>query len=410
LQTCGVLINYDMPWNPMRAEQRIGRIDRIGQQYREVWISNYFYQDTIEDVIYQRLSDRINWFEVVVGDLQPILAEVGETTRRLAMLPAGQRKAQLETEVAALRQRLQNREMESLNLDEYTQTEDGIPASASPVKLEDLQHLLTQSNMTAGLFRPHPNIPDAYLLTWKGERLPVTFSPTCFDAHPDTVRFMSYGSPLLADILESIPCPEPDSTCHVIRLSAQSGELNQCAWFISSEDGADIVPVIDVTQLKEWLEGRAWDEQAVISDELLAQAEQDFSLNVRQFEARQEEIIQQRRKALILAKKARAQRVLVKAALVELALGQQGTLWDTESYPSVFTEAAITGLKRHGYPWTALLRLALEPGLLPESDDLYYQQISGSSRESLRGRFAQLTEEAGRVVASLSAALQGTNS
>ena len=49
LQTCGVLINYDMPWNPMRVEQRIGRIDRIGQEYDWVWISNYFYQDTVEE-------------------------------------------------------------------------------------------------------------------------------------------------------------------------------------------------------------------------------------------------------------------------------------------------------------------------------------------------------------------------
>jgi len=51
LQTCGVLINYDMPWNPMRVEQRIGRIDRIGQEYKEVWIANYFYKDTTEDQI-----------------------------------------------------------------------------------------------------------------------------------------------------------------------------------------------------------------------------------------------------------------------------------------------------------------------------------------------------------------------
>ena len=59
LQTCGVLINYDMPWNPMRVEQRIGRIDRIGQRHPTVWIRNYFYADTVEATIYQRLADRI---------------------------------------------------------------------------------------------------------------------------------------------------------------------------------------------------------------------------------------------------------------------------------------------------------------------------------------------------------------
>ena len=80
----------------MRVEQRIGRIDRIGQEHQEVWITNYFYKDAIEDQIHQRLADRINWFEVVVGNLQPILAEVGEVTRRLAMLPPTEREAQLE--------------------------------------------------------------------------------------------------------------------------------------------------------------------------------------------------------------------------------------------------------------------------------------------------------------------------
>src|SRR5208337_1888785 len=67
LQTCGVLINYDMPWNPMRVEQRIGRIDRIGQVYPRVWVRNYFYDQTVEATIYQRLDDRISSFENVVG-------------------------------------------------------------------------------------------------------------------------------------------------------------------------------------------------------------------------------------------------------------------------------------------------------------------------------------------------------
>src|SRR5690606_16699431 len=85
LQTCGVLINHDMPWNPMRVEQRIGRIDRIGQVHEEVQIRNYFYKDTIEARVYQALAHRIGWFETVVGGLQPILTEVNRTIQELAM-------------------------------------------------------------------------------------------------------------------------------------------------------------------------------------------------------------------------------------------------------------------------------------------------------------------------------------
>lgn len=81
LQECGVLINYDMPWNPMRVEQRIGRVDRIGQHYDEVTILNYSYADTVETDIYDRLDDRINLFENVVGQMQPILSGVSNQIR-----------------------------------------------------------------------------------------------------------------------------------------------------------------------------------------------------------------------------------------------------------------------------------------------------------------------------------------
>src|SRR5207342_1398361 len=85
LQTCGVLINFDMPWNPMRVEQRIGRIDRIGQKFEKVWIRHFFYSDSVEAEVYRRLEDRIGWFEDVVGELQPILAGVAKTIRDAAM-------------------------------------------------------------------------------------------------------------------------------------------------------------------------------------------------------------------------------------------------------------------------------------------------------------------------------------
>ena len=83
LQTCGVLINFDMPWNPMRVEQRIGRIDRIGQRHPKVWIRNYFLDETIEASVYKALSNRIAWFEDVVGALQPILHRVGQAIEKL---------------------------------------------------------------------------------------------------------------------------------------------------------------------------------------------------------------------------------------------------------------------------------------------------------------------------------------
>jgi superfamily II DNA or RNA helicase len=84
LQQFSAVINYDLPWNPMRVEQRIGRIDRIGQESPEVKILNLYMDQTIEEETYLTLKDRIRVFEEVVGPLQPILAEMPRIFRRLA--------------------------------------------------------------------------------------------------------------------------------------------------------------------------------------------------------------------------------------------------------------------------------------------------------------------------------------
>jgi len=76
LQFCNVLVNYDLPWNPMVVEQRIGRLHRIGQK-REVHIVNLAAAGTIESYILQLLDQKIKLFELVVGELDLILGRFG---------------------------------------------------------------------------------------------------------------------------------------------------------------------------------------------------------------------------------------------------------------------------------------------------------------------------------------------
>jgi SNF2 family DNA or RNA helicase len=76
LQFCNVLVNYDLPWNPMVVEQRIGRLHRIGQT-REVHIVNLAAAGTIESYILELLDRKIKLFELVVGELDLILGEFG---------------------------------------------------------------------------------------------------------------------------------------------------------------------------------------------------------------------------------------------------------------------------------------------------------------------------------------------
>ncbi len=76
LQFCRLVVNYDLPWNPMRIEQRIGRIDRIGQEANRILIWNFVHRDTIDALILDRLTRRIGVFESTLGETEEILGKV----------------------------------------------------------------------------------------------------------------------------------------------------------------------------------------------------------------------------------------------------------------------------------------------------------------------------------------------
>ena len=72
---CDCLVNYDIPWNPMRLEQRIGRIDRFGQQSEKVLIFNFVTPGTVEERIFFRCFDRLGIFRDTIGDCEEVLGE-----------------------------------------------------------------------------------------------------------------------------------------------------------------------------------------------------------------------------------------------------------------------------------------------------------------------------------------------
>ena len=77
IQFANAIVNYDLPWNPMKIEQRIGRIHRIGQK-QDVFIFNFCLKDSIEEYILKILHDKINMFELVVGEIETILGKADE--------------------------------------------------------------------------------------------------------------------------------------------------------------------------------------------------------------------------------------------------------------------------------------------------------------------------------------------
>ena len=95
---CNVLFNYDLPWNPMRVEQRIGRLDRFGQRHEKIFIYNFEVPGTIETDIFGRLYERLRVFEQSIGELEPVLRDEFADLQRIvldAKLSDNQRAAQL---------------------------------------------------------------------------------------------------------------------------------------------------------------------------------------------------------------------------------------------------------------------------------------------------------------------------
>lgn len=84
---CDRLVNYDIPWNPMRIEQRIGRIDRFGQKSEKIMIFNFITPGTVEERIFFRCFERLGVFQDTLGDLEEVLGELIDDLTKIALDP-----------------------------------------------------------------------------------------------------------------------------------------------------------------------------------------------------------------------------------------------------------------------------------------------------------------------------------
>jgi SNF2 family DNA or RNA helicase len=197
-QFCGALINYDMPWNPMRVEQRIGRIDRLGQRYPNIRIVNLHYAETVEADVYRALRQRIGLFEQVVGRLQPILARL-PTLISDRVLSGRTRPAEERQEAVNEVEREADRVGASgFDIDEVTDADLAEPAPpSSPVTMDDLERVISNPALVPPGIELSGLGPREYAFQRPdlARRVRISTNPAYYEQNADNVELWSPGNP-----------------------------------------------------------------------------------------------------------------------------------------------------------------------------------------------------------------------
>lgn len=213
-QFCGALINYDMPWNPMRVEQRIGRIDRLGQSNPVIRIYNLQYEDTVETDVYVALQSRIKFFHKIVGRLQPILSRLPNAITSLVLGRKEDRERDRQNLLAQIENDATQAEQQGFDLDAITQKDlDELVRPKPAYSLRELEVLLSRDHLLPPGIKIHRlgSKDFSYIASGMATPIRITIDPDFYDQHSDSVELWSPGNPLFPEPTELLTCPSVTS-------------------------------------------------------------------------------------------------------------------------------------------------------------------------------------------------------
>lgn len=240
LQAASALINYDLPWNPSKVEQRIGRIDRIGQSQALLPIRNLFLADSVDMKVYKALRDRCGLFTHFVGPMQPVLSKAADILR------GGLRLASVEAVLSVLDAAASEAKADVTAEATYEAADAmPLPVSAPPVTRETLMAALEALRFDGSPVRIRQEKKGAaWHVLGLGKKTTAAVSREALEDDTDLAP-LALGGPLVQDIADKLPGL---SATPLVVAEWRSGPYrsSQVRWV--NEDGSS-APVTDAGRL-----------------------------------------------------------------------------------------------------------------------------------------------------------------
>ena len=240
-QFAHILVNYDLPWNPMRVEQRIGRIDRIGQEH-PVTIFNFHVDGTIEGRILDVLEKRIHLFEESVGGLDPILGEAEADIRAALRQTKEERVKALESVGASLEDRVRQARTAETQLQDFILDTKSYTAEIVQTVLQEKQTVsqtdferlmitllrsvntwieIDQDRCQADIQFRYPFAVESRELIKGEDKRRVSFDPRTF-VDSERVEYFGFGHPIIDALVKRTIDENHDGASAIRRIDTTS--------------------------------------------------------------------------------------------------------------------------------------------------------------------------------------------
>lgn len=247
LQTADMIINFDLGWNPMKIEQRIGRIDRIGQKHEDIFVLNMCYLGSAEETVYGRLLSRLQQANLIVGVQQISLLPVEPKDFRALQTGALSEEVLANRAIQTLKAQRRNNASMEMSAEEqyamYNKASAKMREMPLPARLSDLWEALTNSEYFKALGGKESDC--IWHLPADETRAGIK-ATIRRDLISDDTQFLTWGNPQLDALIDSVADQLPED-CKAIRRidTAIDGKYEIVGYIVSTTDGERLVTSID---------------------------------------------------------------------------------------------------------------------------------------------------------------------